>query len=310
MACYRYQYATGLRIVISVVIPTYGRASLVSRAIYSTLDQTLAPDEVILVDDGSLQPLERTGLPDDNRVRLVRLATNSGPAIARNAGVAGAKGEWIAFLDSDDFWYRDKLARQLAVAAAIGDKAKVVVITGWSNFRNGRISSAILPRPATRLQDFAMGCWFCPGSTAFMHRSVLDLIGPFDGSLRRLEDYDWYVRFGAQGGRLVVIDDILAGISYGHSPTLSHVLDAVSRISARYLDQQSVAYIRDPVARRQVKSYLSLVQASALWRGKVIIPAIISLLRTFAANPRLRLQNAALHRPLPVARMEEEHPLF
>jgi len=100
---------------VSVVIPAYNRARLIRQAILSVLAQTFTDFELIVVDDGST---DGTGAEvasfQDPRVRLVTLAKRSGQSGARNAGIAESRGEWIAFLDSDDEWLPEKLARQMA----------------------------------------------------------------------------------------------------------------------------------------------------------------------------------------------------
>lgn len=97
---------------VSVIIPTYERATKVQSAIQSVLDQTLTDLEVIVIDDGSTDGTgkvlaEKFG----DRVRYFA-QTNHGVSVARNRGIAEARGEWIAFLDSDDLWEKDKLECQ------------------------------------------------------------------------------------------------------------------------------------------------------------------------------------------------------
>lgn len=98
---------------VSVVIPTYERAVKVQGAINSVLEQTFSDLEVIVVDDGSKDGTgqileEKFG----NRIRYFP-QTNQGASVARNKGVTEARGDWIAFLDSDDLWEKDKLELQL-----------------------------------------------------------------------------------------------------------------------------------------------------------------------------------------------------
>lgn len=101
-------YVPGL---VSVIIPTYNRARVINRCIDSVLNQTYPDCEIIVIDDGS----------SDSTPDIVRQYTNinyirqrnSGVATARNRGLEEAKGEWFAFLDSDDFWHPDKLAIQV-----------------------------------------------------------------------------------------------------------------------------------------------------------------------------------------------------
>ena len=99
---------------VSVVIPTYNRASMVGDAIESALAQTYAPLEVIVVDDGSTDDTEGAVRQFGPRVRYVR-QENSGVGAARNAGLAVARGEAIAFLDSDDLWLPRKNEWQITV---------------------------------------------------------------------------------------------------------------------------------------------------------------------------------------------------
>ncbi|MCA8917114.1 MAG: glycosyltransferase [Planctomycetes bacterium] len=99
---------------VSVVIPTYNRAHNVMRAVQSALDQTEKSLEVIVVDDGSTDDtLEQFADPPE-RVRYIR-KPNGGASSARNVGIRYATGEWIALLDSDDEWKREKIQMQLAV---------------------------------------------------------------------------------------------------------------------------------------------------------------------------------------------------
>lgn len=101
--------------MISVIIPTYNRAKLLPRAIQSVLLQTLSEIEVIIVDDASTDDTKQVvaSIPD-TRIRYIRMEHNSGACSARNTGVQAARGEWIAFQDSDDEWLPNKLATQYA----------------------------------------------------------------------------------------------------------------------------------------------------------------------------------------------------
>lgn len=105
---------------VSAIIPTYNRQQSVLRAIASALDQTRPPAEVIIVDDGSTDgTAEAIESCYGSRVRLFR-QKNQGVSAARNLGVRQAQGEWVAFLDSDDFWLPSKLQRQLEALRALG----------------------------------------------------------------------------------------------------------------------------------------------------------------------------------------------
>ena len=104
--------------MVSVIIPTYNRAHVLPRAIESVLKQTYTELELIVVDDASTDDTAAvmTAITDP-RVRYVR-KEHGGAAAARNRGIAEAKGEFIAFQDSDDVWHSDKLEKQLAYLQA------------------------------------------------------------------------------------------------------------------------------------------------------------------------------------------------
>jgi glycosyltransferase involved in cell wall biosynthesis len=100
----------------SVIIPTFNRATVVGRAIRSALRQTPAPFEVIVIDDHSSDDscaVVEAMCAEDSRVRLIRLDRNRGGAAARNAGIMAARGEVLAFLDSDDEWTESHLERKI-----------------------------------------------------------------------------------------------------------------------------------------------------------------------------------------------------
>ncbi|MDB4540234.1 glycosyltransferase [bacterium] len=100
------------RPTVSVIIPCYNRAQQLSRAIDSVLNQTVQPLEVIVIDDGSSDDSAETARSFSHPVSVYEQA-NAGAAAARNRGIKLAKGGWIAFLDSDDIWHKNKIERQL-----------------------------------------------------------------------------------------------------------------------------------------------------------------------------------------------------
>ena len=109
---------------ISVIIPIFNRANSVAKAIKSVLSQELPQGcslEVVVVDDGSSDEPEQQLASFGDRIRLVRHATNLGAAAARNTGCETASGEYIAFLDSDDWWLPGKLVAQLTFVANVDD---------------------------------------------------------------------------------------------------------------------------------------------------------------------------------------------
>src|SRR6202045_3913453 len=115
---------------VSVVIPTYNRSNLVSRAIHSALSECLPGDEVIVVDDGSTDQTQEVLANFGTRIRAIRVP-NGGAGKARNAGTAAATKALVAFLDSDDEWKAGKLKLQRALFQARPD-----VLFCFSDFAN------------------------------------------------------------------------------------------------------------------------------------------------------------------------------
>ena len=114
---------------VSVILPTYNRAHSLIAASMSVLTQSFTDLELIIVDDGSSEDIESVarGIGDD-RVKFIRRETNGGAAAARNAGLRAAKGEYVAFQDSDDLWLPNKLRKQLDLFSRL--PASVGVVTG------------------------------------------------------------------------------------------------------------------------------------------------------------------------------------
>ena len=132
----------------SVVIPTHTRSALLAQAIQSVLSQTFTDFELIVVDDHSTDETQKQlAHYDDPRLTYLLNDHSRGGAGARNAGIARAQGQWIAFLDDDDVWLPQKLAQQYqkikSVTAEIG-----LVYTGYAtyDFQRGRILREFRPQ--------------------------------------------------------------------------------------------------------------------------------------------------------------------
>ncbi len=101
--------------LVSVIIPTYNRADLIGHTLDSAINQSYRNLEIIVIDDGSVDNTEEVVKAiGDSRIRYIRHQTNCGGSTARNTGIEAARGEYIAFLDSDDIWVPNKIQLQLA----------------------------------------------------------------------------------------------------------------------------------------------------------------------------------------------------
>ena len=102
---------------ISVIVPTYNRARLIATTLESIVTQSCTPAEVIVVDDGSSDDTEAIVRAFGAAVKYIRI-DNSGPCRARNVGVRASRSRYIAFCDSDDVWFSDKLEQQFKIFEA------------------------------------------------------------------------------------------------------------------------------------------------------------------------------------------------
>lgn len=132
--------------LVSCIIPTYNRANFVERAIQSVLNQTYKNIEVIVVDDGSEDNTKEVVLSIKNeRIKYIRLHRNFGAAFARNVGIVNAEGEFIAFLDSDDYFLPEKIEKQ--VEAMMSDSSIGVCYTeAYYKLQSGELIYKKSPR--------------------------------------------------------------------------------------------------------------------------------------------------------------------
>lgn len=186
--------------VFSVVIPTYNRARVVSRAIQSVLAQTIDDWELLVVDDGSVDGTEQTVLSfHDARIRYCRHQSNRGASAARNTGILRAQGEYVAFLDSDDEWKPSKLRRSLDAFSAAGSSRLACVISGKEliDETGRRHTYAAELRGHCYERLLADRAWYLSTSLLVVRRGALsDCM--FDESCEPMEDWDFLLRLSKQ----------------------------------------------------------------------------------------------------------------
>ena len=179
--------------LVSVIIPTYNRADLVRQALASVKAQTYRDFEIVVVDDGGTDDTYEV-LSADRELRLRRHPSRRGVSASRNTGIAAARGEWLAFLDSDDLWLPDKLARQ--ISSLEGAPELLICQTDETWVRRGvRVNKPAGHRKVAG-QIFLPSlsrCMISP-SAVMLHRRLFEDHGAFDETLPAAEDYDLWLR--------------------------------------------------------------------------------------------------------------------
>ena len=193
-------HATGDRPLVSAVIPAYNTERYLRRAIESVLAQSYRPFECIVVDDGSTDRTGEIARSFGERVRY-HLQQNAGASAARNTGIQLARGEYIAFLDADDYWLDTKLEHQMRVLAA--HPGLRLISTRWTwlpsttdpentDFKGPAFDASavqVLPGWECLLRDPYLGT-----PTVVVETAAARACGGFDTALRSAEDVDFFLR--------------------------------------------------------------------------------------------------------------------
>jgi glycosyltransferase involved in cell wall biosynthesis len=261
---------SGSEPLISVIIPTYNRASAVCEAVRSAARQTYSNVEIIVVDDGST---------DDTLARLAQFgdsikvisAANGGVAAARNRGINVAKGELLAFLDSDDTWLPSKLETQMNALSELGEEFDACFtdcrFTGNPDLRFSAFEEAGLKSQVAGALDNPFS-WILGRYTPIyvqslvVSRSTVRLLDGFDESLPVGEDTDFLFRLALRS-RLCLVPSKLVEIDRTPSRSVG-LMEMYYRRSERmyrsrkYMFQKWLATpeLSDRTTRRAVQEHL------------------------------------------------------
>jgi len=205
---------------VTVILPSWNRAAWLKKSIDSVLEQTFRDFELIVVDDASTDSTQEILTSYSGKIRSITFAKNLGVSAARNAAVKNCDSEWIAFLDSDDFWHPHKLQKQIAQTVIRAECPIHFTDEIW--IRNG-----VRVNPKKKHQKLE-GWIFKPSlelclmspSTVLLRRELFDVHGLFDETLPICEDYDLWLRLTAQH-QVALLNEKLMTRHGGHADQLS-----------------------------------------------------------------------------------------
>lgn len=191
------------KLLVSCIVPVFNGESYLGEALDSILAQTYRPIEVIVVDDGSTDGTAAVVARYGDRIRHVR-QNNGGAPTARNLGLSVATGEFVAFLDADDLWHPEKLARQMARFEARPQLD--LCVTHLQRFWIPQ-----LEKEQKRFQDHRFA-EVLPGyvtQTLLARRILFASVGHFDTSRRVGDPMDWFLRAAERGAVMELLPDLL-----------------------------------------------------------------------------------------------------
>ncbi|NQV41518.1 MAG: glycosyltransferase [Candidatus Marinimicrobia bacterium] len=261
---------------ISVIIPSYNRASTLERAIQSVLDQTFPAMEIIVVDDASTDGTSEILKKYSNRIEIITNESNMGVSFSRNAGIQVAQSDWIAFLDSDDQWVAAKLEHQKGFHEA----HPTVLISQCDEIwiRNGvRVNpmSKHKKKGGWIFESCIPLCIVSP-SAVIIHRRVFEHIGLFDVNFLACEDYDLWLRI-APHYEIGLLDEKLVTRYGGHDDQLSRKYWGMDRFRITAMEKHVDSDL-DPVWKKTLLEELqfkcAVVAAGAKKRDKLETAAL------------------------------------
>ena len=223
--------------LVSVILPTYNRGQYIIDAVKSVLEQTYTDLELIIVDDYSVVPVEETLDSIDIEVehKIIRHESNKGQNAARNTGLNEASGEYLAFIDDDDRWERNKVQKQVSTFED-ADKNIGLVYTGYNYIsEDGEVVRKVRrTKEGDIMRDYITGKFdMAPFSAVMIRSEVLEKSGYPDENMPNMTDREWFLRI-MRDFRVKSVPDIL----------MSRRVDADGRTSQWYNERKNVSVPR------------------------------------------------------------------
>lgn len=269
--------------LVSVIIPAFNRADTIERAINSVLYQTYEDLELIVVDDASsdhTNDIINELKSKDPRIIYIKHTKNMGAAVARNTGIKNHKGEYIAFLDSDDLWLPDKLEKQLN---AIDRPSPNIGVVYSSVLRveaeNVFFEQSFKGHKSGYIYKDLLYNNFIPSSAILVRGSCFDEIGLWDDNLTCFQDWDLVLRL-SKNYEFIYLPDLLV-IQYDQRQSITNIPKGRD-IAALYLMEKYCCDIND---NNKILSNFQILIAKNAFLNKRYNRSLIFFLKGIYNNP-------------------------
>lgn len=263
--------------LVSIIIPTYNRSEIVPETLDSVAAQTMQNFEVIVCDDGSTDDMESIVKNYDKRFRILRLQHKGLPAIARNAGIISARGQFLAFLDSDDVWMPEKLEKQLLFAKRFPDLG--LIGTNAYFMRGKEKTEELYFESSTTFHTNIIeellfrNLFIC--SSVLVKAHLIKKTGLFceEHILKPAEDYDLWMRFAAIADCGYIAEPLLwyrtnqqVSVSMNHNPmALAKAHSAAVQRTEKFTKKYSLSVSKKIIIKARRNYMKDIIRSSGFF---------------------------------------------
>ena len=282
------KYSNSAGPLVSVIMPTFQRAEVITSAIRSVVAQTYENWELVIVDDGGLDDTEAiVQRISDPRITYIRLRENVGQAQARNSGIENSTGEVIAYLDSDDTW--DPGFLTVSVGALQADPEIDMVYSAQALWR-GTAGNPYDPADEEQLQAVRFRSYsrsllennnFISMIALVHYRRLFDAFGTFDPKMRRLPDWELVLRL-SQNNRVAAIPVILSHYQRGHVQNHASKTEDLARALDGVQATLRVSSLNDELKHHSVLSEVPLFARMGEYK-EIASPTVSIIIPSFEA---------------------------
>ena len=257
---------------VSVIIPTFNRSEKVVRAVSSVLNQSFKDFEIIVVDDGSTDNTHEALSKYTSAIHYIQQPYNMGVSAARNRGITSSIAPWIAFLDSDDYWLKEKLSVQMEFVHQNPHTVACQTEEIW--IKNGR---RVNPKkrhkkPSGNIFEQSLKLCLVSPSSVMIKRSLFEDVGLFDETFPAAEDFDLWLRISCRHP-IYLIDKGLIVKEGGHEDQLSRRFTGMDRFRikaiAKLIESGMLSQEQTIQAMKELSIKCRIYGEGCIKRGKI-----------------------------------------